>query len=75
MTNVNVTGPLGPGPPAFHEGHATKVVLVNNNGADRVALLRHQSLEVDGLSCGVGEADKLCLGAGLCYDLLLGGAG
>ncbi len=76
MTNVYVTGSLGPGSPAFHERHATEVVLVYNNGADRLALLQHKILEVDGLSRGVGEANELCLGAGLCHDLLLiGGAG
>ena len=55
--------------------HAHEVVLVYNNGDDRVALLRHKILEVDGLSRGVGEAIELCLGARLCHDLLLGGAG
>ncbi len=75
MTNVYVTGSLGPGPPAFHERDAIEVVLVYNNGADRIALLRHKILEVHGLSRGVGEANELWLNAGLCHDLLLGGAG
>ena len=63
MTNVDVPGPLGSGPSSLHQCHATEVVLIDNHGTNGVALLLHKVLEVDSLSSGFGEANKLCLGA------------
>ena len=71
MTDVDVTGPLRSRPTALHERHAAQVVLVDNHWPNGVTLLRHKVFEVDGLSCGVGEANQFCLGAGLSHNLLL----
>ncbi len=63
VTNVDVAGPLGSWSPTLHECHTTQIVLIDDHRTNGITLLLYETLQVDSLSSGVGEANKLSLRA------------
>ncbi len=59
MTNADVAGPLGSWSPTLYECHTTQIDLVDKHWTNGISLLLYSTLQVDSLSRGFGEANKL----------------
>ncbi len=63
VTNVDVAVSLGSSSLTLHECHTTQIVLVDNHRTNEISLLLYETLQVDSVSSGVEETNKLSLRA------------